>query len=266
MTESTNVGNAKSAALRAAAKNNTGTRTSSNATPENKYVPHPRNAVVKGRDASEILGTFEVIYLGTLPCEAHTGDDVLLDTAEKLCETRKILKGMCALVITGGGIKAVDSVTSQVISQVNIMSVSFTGNATKKTFIKKIKKHVESCNTVFGYIVKDDSISRKTCSVFGCNSLAIGEGLALAIQKAFNVQKEIMKLHKTNPFGAISSTREASPKSLFSLQIHRADLSAQKVGCECYYMYPCALRISSSDTHSHTLSMILNSMYLLSFR
>ena len=53
--------------------------------------------------------------------------------------------------------------------------------------------------------------------------------VTLLFLSLFQVQLEIQKLRKINPFAAISSKREAAPKSLFGLQIHRSDLIPVKV-------------------------------------
>jgi hypothetical protein len=65
------------------------------------------------------------------------------------------------------------------------------------------------------------------------------------------VQVEIQKLRKLNPFAAISSKREAAPQSLFGLQIHRSDLTPVKV--IGYGQFgEVAATPTTIQTHSHT--------------
>eukprot|EP00041_Stephanoeca_diplocostata_P034989 m.1216027 g.1216027 ORF g.1216027 m.1216027 type:complete len:378 (-) comp24613_c0_seq4:159-1292(-) len=179
--------------------------------------------------ASEILGTFEVSYLGALPCQESRGVHVVQATAQRMFDSGKMTATKCALIITGGGLKAVDTVSSQAVSVANIVSITFTAAVSDKPLVKQVRSVVPTCGVLFGYIVKDDALNRVTCAVFACNKADVATQLAGAIQKAFEVQKEIQKLRRTNPFAAISSKREASPRSLYKLQIHRADLSAIKV-------------------------------------
>ena len=82
---------------------------------------------------------------------------------------------------------------------------------------------------MFAYILKDERLSRLTCSLFGCRTNNQSSEIAQSVNKAFQVQVEIKKLRQGNPFAAISSVRDTVPVSLFPIQIHRADLMAKKV-------------------------------------
>jgi len=194
--------------------------------------PVPKNAVQSGRDLSEVLGTFEVMFMGTMPCAEMRGQQVIVGTIDKLMKGGKVKDQVVALQISGEGIKAIDILTSQPVSMSSMLAVSFTTTITDKSTLKStgLKQHSkEWSGSVFAYILKDDRLSRLTCSMFACRTVKAAGDIANAVNKAFQVQVEIKKLRQGNPFAAISSARDTVPSSLFAVQIHRADVEAKKV-------------------------------------
>lgn len=101
-------------------------------------------------------------YLGALPCKESRGAHVVQATAQRMFDAGKMSDTKCALIITGGGLKAVDTVTSQAVSVANIVSVSFTAAVSDKPLVKQVRSVVPSCSILFGYIVKDEALNRVT--------------------------------------------------------------------------------------------------------
>lgn len=188
------------------------------------------NKVKKGRDLSEVLGTFEVMYFGTVPCTEMRGQHVVLQRLGMLLNSGKMSPQTVALQITGEGIKLIDTVASQPIMISSMIQVCFTTVIQDKASLRGLRsQNKEWGQSVFAYILKDDRLSRLTCSMFGCRTTNQGNEIAQSVNKAFQVQVEIKKMRQGNPFAAISSKRDTVPMSLFPIQIHRADIMAKKV-------------------------------------
>lgn len=198
--------------------------------PDPAKKPDTRNKVKKGRDLSEVLGTFEVMYFGTVPCTEMRGQHVVLQRLGMLLNSGKMSPKTVALQITGEGIKLIDPIASRPIMISSMIQVCFTTVIQDKSSLKGLRsQNKEWGQSVFAYILKDDRLSRLTCSIFGCRTNNQSNDIAQSVNKAFQVQVEIKKLRQGNPFAAISSKRDTVPVSLFPIQIHRADIMAKKV-------------------------------------
>lgn len=184
----------------------------------------------KLRDVSEVLGTYEVMYFGSLPCQEMRGQHVVLQKLGIMLHSGKMQPQEVALQITGEGIKAIDVVNSTPLMISSMISVSFTTTIQDKNALKALKQqNKEYSHSVFAYILKDDRLSRLTCSLFGCRNVKTSNDIAQAVNKAFQIQVEIKKLRQGDPFAAVSSKRDTVPMTLFPIQIHRVDLKASKV-------------------------------------
>eukprot|EP00037_Helgoeca_nana_P005552 m.52439 g.52439 ORF g.52439 m.52439 type:complete len:811 (+) comp16534_c0_seq1:273-2705(+) len=196
-------------------------------------TPTKRNAVQAGKDASEVMGTFEMVYLGSSPVKHKNGRTVAVAAVEALAATlRKGSSPKVAVIVSGEGIKAIDITTSEQELALNLRSLGAYFAITSSEegpLVKKVGKKVKNTGGLVALFVNDDRLKRTTVAAFSCRSPAVGRDVCVALKKAFQVQDEIKKLRQKNPFAAISSTREACPSILFALQIHRSDLAAIKV-------------------------------------
>eukprot|EP00040_Diaphanoeca_grandis_P033697 m.206812 g.206812 ORF g.206812 m.206812 type:complete len:812 (-) comp32969_c3_seq2:226-2661(-) len=202
------------------------------AEPKKKAAPVTKNAVQSGRDLSEVLGTFEVMFMGTVSCTEMRGQHVIVQKLNDIMKLGKTKHQVVALQVSGEGIKCIDILTSQPVSMSSMLAVSFTTTITDKSVLKSSGLKAlskEWSGSVFAYILKDERLSRITCSIYACRTLKAAADIAQAVNKAFQVQVEIKKLRQGNPFAAISSARDTVPSSLFGVQIHRADVEARKV-------------------------------------
>eukprot|EP00049_Salpingoeca_infusionum_P002545 m.57919 g.57919 ORF g.57919 m.57919 type:complete len:972 (-) comp11641_c1_seq1:128-3043(-) len=117
------------------------------------------------------------------------------------------------IIITNYSIKAIDKNIKETVQSHFIKHIAYTSVVLQRDSFD-----------MFAYVAQDDNIGRTVIHLFRTAS-GVGDLLTQAIGKAFQF---LDKAKKQNPFQVSDPTREKPDPKLFKLQIHRADLTAEK--------------------------------------
>lgn len=163
-------------------------------------------------ETGKILGTTEALLLGSVIVDSGKGVETCTGAYQQVVLEKKPPTGVYIQIGTES-IKQMDALTHEIIENKVLKQVCFT------TVLAK--------GAVLAYITRDDEVNLHTCFLLQFTGDRAAK-TAMLFGEAFKLLTEEQKRLGANPFEGVGE-RLVPPADLFPIQIHRADLVADKI-------------------------------------
>ena len=165
-------------------------------------------------ETGKIMGVFEVIHLGTVVVEQSKGTETAEDAYE-LVKKQKLPKQGVFIQLSSEAVKVMDGLTHDIIDTKVLKNVLFSAVIGEKS-------------NIFTYITKDEELQINHCAIYQCAVGDMATQITQTFGEVFKTMAEELKRLGANPFQGVGE-RIVPPPDLFSIQIHRQDLKADKI-------------------------------------